>query len=122
MVYITASVENNIGDTSSLSLLGDHLADLLSSLNIAAEALEALLGGRSSCKCNALYVVNDLSVNVLRRTENVKTRALCGTGDLRTNTLVTADSALVLVDNFNGTQRQLAEDAQGVISQLKGGK
>ena len=101
MVHIAASVENDIGDTCCLCLLGDHEANLLSSLYIAAEALKALLSGRSSRKSNTLFVINDLSVDVLRRTENVKTGALSCAGDLRTNTLVTADSALVLVDNFN---------------------
>ena len=82
VVHVTASVEYDCGYASCLCSFSNKKSNLLCSLLISAGIAEILFISGSGSKRYAINVVNDLRLNVLKRTEYAKTRAGRCSGNL----------------------------------------
>ena len=83
VIDMAASVKDNFCDSVRKSALGNELADCLSSILVpcALYVVKFVLYGRCRYKRMSLFVVDDLSRDVLQAAEDCKTGALTGAGD-----------------------------------------
>src|SRR5699024_1587574 len=101
MIHETAAVEHDLRDALFQSTLGDLFANLGSGLDVAAETFNVLVHGGRRHQSHALFIVNDLSVNVLGGAENIQARTSGGAADLAANAAMTTKTGFVLVDLLN---------------------
>ena len=97
VIDIAAAVKYNCFDALSECLLSNSLTNVACSFLVGTDALECCLDGRCGDKGNALYIVDDLSINVLIGTVNSESGALCSTGNLSTYSCVSLKALLVLI-------------------------
>ena len=92
MIKISVTIENDLLNTGSLSFFSQQSTDFLSLLNLC-QLLKTKR--RSRCQSFAFDIVNHLSINLLVRAENAKTRTLSSSVNLL------ADTELYLNSSFN---------------------
>src|SRR5699024_5624482 len=85
VVDIAAAVKYDVGDAFFSSSRSDQLTDLESAFLVAAAYVKTFFGGSSRSDGHAVYVINQLCVDMLRGAENAQTGALRSTGDFITN-------------------------------------
>lgn len=70
----------------ALARSGNQLADLAGGFLVAGGAFEILLDGAGRGQSHAVYIIDDLRVDVRIAAINVQARSFGGAGDLAANT------------------------------------
>ena len=92
MIDIAAAVKHDFFDALLEGTLGDHGADLLRGLDVAAVAFKALLHAGRGGEGVAGDVVDDLGIDVVLAAEYAQAGSLGGTGDLAAYSLMALDA------------------------------
>lgn len=95
MEHIAAAVKHDSLNALSLAALGNDLTNLLGCFLVAAVLGKALLCSRGGYEGYTGYIVNNLCIDVLCRTEYVQTGTLSGAADLSAYALVALRRALL---------------------------
>ena len=95
VVHIAAAIEYDVLNALSLAALSNELANLLGCFLVAAVLGEVLLSSRGGYQGNTGYIVNNLCIDVLCRTEYVQTGTLSGAADLSAYALVALQTRLL---------------------------
>ena len=88
MVNVAAAVENYVFDALFFSALTDQLANLLGGFTVTGGAFKAFFDGRGSNQSMAVYVVDDLSVDVCIAAENIEAGSLGRARDFTADSLM----------------------------------
>ena len=94
MEHIAAAVKHDSLNALSLAALGNDLTNLLGCFLVAAVLGKALLCSRGGYEGYTGYIVNNLCIDVLCRTEYVQTGTLSGAADLSAYALVALKARL----------------------------
>src|SRR5690606_1318403 len=94
MVKETVSIEDDLLDTLLETGLGDSGANLLGLLDLGARGVHVLHEGGAGDQGRALFVVDDLDVDVTRAAEDRKARPLGRARDLGADALLASKSIL----------------------------
>ena len=97
VVNEAATIVDDLSDALLEALLGDVLANLLSSFDVAAVSVEIFVHAGSAGQGHALLIIDDLSVDVLGRAENIQTGTSSSAADLAADTTVAAQTSNVLI-------------------------
>ena len=99
-IKISAAIENDFVDAARFGFRRHVAADELGLLRFCfARQIRALYERTAGNERNALIVVYDLSIDVVVRTGNAKTRTACGTRNLATDTTMATSKAFLSFKN-----------------------
>ena len=94
---VTAAVEDDFADTVVESFFRDSLTDSFGSFDVATFAGKIFIERAGGKECDAFIVVDNLSVDVRERAEDVEPRTLSSTGDAIANAKVPLATQFIFV-------------------------